>query len=600
MKFQRSLAIAALLAACGSAAAQLAVPATSTNTASTSQTPYMLPSSASSGVRFLSFATALSNEFFRRTGTAVNDYRMVGVPDGQGAYDNNDGTFTLLVNHEITDTQGIVRAHGSRGSFVSKWIINKSDLTVVSAADASNEYRLWNIGSGAYQSFNTANPMPRYVQAGGTTALANQFGTQGWNTANPNSDGISRLCSGDLAPVSAYSFGGLGTTDRIFLSGEERGPSGRVFAHVATGAAAGVSYELPRLGDFSWENAIASPFAQQKTIVAGTDDSTPGQLYFYIGDKQSTGNVVDRAGLTNGSLYGLQIADVGTSSSTFTNFQGTAGTTAPGERRDNVLGTAANPGVVRDTAAFTLYNFGDVTNTPGFSYQTPGSAAVPGLQEIGDANKVVNFLRPEDAAWDTVNSNRMYMVTTDTTTSGGGKSRLFAVDFSDITNPTAGGQVKMLAEAGNAASLSGGISSATAATTFEMADNICVTKQGYVLIQEDVGSNARLGRLWLYDPFGDNMVEIGISDAARFTTGAAGFLTVDEETSGIIDAQDMLGEGWFLLNMQAHYAISGELVEGGQLLAVYIPLSGPNAIPAPGAVGLLGLGGLLAARRRRR
>src|SRR3954449_12465624 len=31
----------------------------------------------------------------------VTPYRMVGIPDGLGAFENGDGTFTLLMNHEI-------------------------------------------------------------------------------------------------------------------------------------------------------------------------------------------------------------------------------------------------------------------------------------------------------------------------------------------------------------------------------------------------------------------------------------------------------------------------------------------------------------------
>ena len=31
----------------------------------------------------------------------IGGYRMVGIPDGLGAYDNGNGTFTLLMNHEI-------------------------------------------------------------------------------------------------------------------------------------------------------------------------------------------------------------------------------------------------------------------------------------------------------------------------------------------------------------------------------------------------------------------------------------------------------------------------------------------------------------------
>jgi hypothetical protein len=38
----------------------------------------------------------------------------------------------------------------------------------------------------------------------------------------------------------------------------------------------------------------------------------------------------------------------------------------------------------------------------------------------------------------------------------------------------------------------------------------------------------------------------------------------------VIDASSILGEGWYLLDVQAHYGIAGELVEGGQLLAMHI------------------------------
>jgi hypothetical protein len=54
-------------------------------------------------------------------------------------------------------------------------------------------------------------------------------------------------------------------------------------------------------------------------------------------------------------------------------------------------------------------------------------------------------------------------------------------------------------------------------------------------------------------------------------SGAAGFLTQDEESSGVIDMAGILGPGWYLLDVQAHYAKDVETVEGGQLLAMYDP-----------------------------
>jgi hypothetical protein len=50
-----------------------------------------------------------------------------------------------------------------------------------------------------------------------------------------------------------------------------------------------------------------------------------------------------------------------------------------------------------------------------------------------------------------------------------------------------------------------------------------------------------------------------------------------------------------MINSQAHYGLGGELVEGGQLLAMYVPMT----VPAPTAGALLGLGLLAASRRRR-
>jgi len=79
------------------------------------------------------------------------------------------------------------------------------------------------------------------------------------------------------------------------------------------------------------------------------------------------------------------------------------------------------------------------------------------------------------------------------------------------------------------------------------------------------------------------------STIPRFLPAAAGvipastFLTQDEESSGIIDASDVLGNGWYLLDVQAHLkSADPELVEGGQLLAMYIPTpKGGSTNPYP-------------------
>src|SRR5436853_3692833 len=57
---------------------------------STTQSPYLSPVPRTYGT--VSILSA---------GESVNGYKMVGVPDGLGAFDNNNGTFTLLMNHEL-------------------------------------------------------------------------------------------------------------------------------------------------------------------------------------------------------------------------------------------------------------------------------------------------------------------------------------------------------------------------------------------------------------------------------------------------------------------------------------------------------------------
>jgi MYXO-CTERM domain-containing protein len=59
--------------------------------------------------------TPLTDVTYEKIGGGT--YRLAGIPDGMGAYDNGNGTFTLLVNHELGATSGIARAHGASGAF---------------------------------------------------------------------------------------------------------------------------------------------------------------------------------------------------------------------------------------------------------------------------------------------------------------------------------------------------------------------------------------------------------------------------------------------------------------------------------------------------
>jgi hypothetical protein len=447
-----------------------------------SHPPYLTPTIP--GVQYTAILTA---------GDVVNGYKMAGTPDGLGAFDNNNGTFTLLMNHEFGNTAGIARAHGSTGTFVSKWVINKSDFSVVSGADLIQTVKLWNTGTSSYNTYSAATPSPLAA--------------------------LGRFCSADLAPVTAFynPATGKGTTERIFLNGEETGPEGRAFGHIATGASAGTSYELMALGKASFENQVASPTISDTTVVIGLDDATPGQVYVYVGTKTNTGTDIDKAGLNNGRLYGVAVAG---------------------------LLTETGASVPAPNTVFTLADLGNVQNLSGSTINANSINA-----------GVTNFLRPEDGAWDPSNLNDFYFATTNGI---GNPSRLWKLHFTNVANPLAGGTITAVLE-GNEGQ--------------QMLDNITIDHSGHVLMVEDVGSNVHIGKIWQYDIATDAMTQIARHDTTRFLNGSANFLTQDEEASGILDVQEILGPGMFICDDQAHYGVAGEQVEGGQLFVFNNPVT---------------------------
>lgn len=170
--------------------------ATSMAGPSTPETPYLVPTAP--GVGFTSIISA-GDEVVGATNPDGTAWRFVGIPDGIGAFDNGDGTATVLVNHEIQATAGVEREHGSIGAFVARLIVDTDSLEVLAADDLGDTVHRYDAATGTFFA--------------GTTA-------------------IGRLCSADLALPSAYfdAESGKGTRDRIYLNGEETGPEGRAFA----------------------------------------------------------------------------------------------------------------------------------------------------------------------------------------------------------------------------------------------------------------------------------------------------------------------------------------------------------------------------------
>jgi hypothetical protein len=441
------------------------------------------------------------------TGEAVNGYKMAGIPDGLGAYDNGDGTFTVLVNHEIPGDAGVPRAHnapGGKGAFVSKWTIDKETLRVLAGEDLIKRVYRWNSATRAWEKLTT---------------------------------NFSRFCSADLPEVSAFfdAGSGKGTKARIFMNGEETGPEGRAIATVVTGPEAGNGYELPWLGRFSWENSVAKPGFGVQTVVTGLDDSAGGQVYFYIGTKQSSGNEIEKAGLANGELWGLKIQDVATENDA--------------------------TGGVGFSKPFTLVKLGDVSSKTGAELEAASNAA--GVSRLN---------RPEDGSWDPTKPANFYFATTASfgSATSPGISRMWQLTFDDPTDIAKGGTATVVVASPPYDARTPDADQAGP----RMMDNLTVGERGQVIVVEDVGNNAYIGGVWQYDPSTKALARIARHDPAMFGAGTPptpSFITQDEEASGVIPAP-FLGEGRYLIDVQSHKA-SGDptTVEGGQLLLLQVP-----------------------------
>jgi hypothetical protein len=471
-----------------------------------SQAPYIVPTA--DGWEVVSLITVGDS--------AKNvDYRMVGIPDGMGALpgkfaENGDyvadkAFMTFFVSHEIRPGNGIPRAHGTDGAFVSQWTMHLNSKQVMLGEDLITKVMTWDRGA--------------FVDTTGAT----QF---------------NRLCSADLPAKTAFfnPKSGKGFNGLIYMKGEEAGAEGRAFATILTGEEKGTTYQLPYLGKFSWENSVAHPNAGDKTLVVGLDDSRPGQVYLYVGDKQTSGSVVERAGLQYGRLYGVRVHNGGANYS-------------------NSLVKLEDAGAINGT--FDLVDMSDIVALDSGAQ----------LQTQSTARDVTEFARPEDGHWDTKNPNVFYWVTTG---GSGQTARLYKFTFDSIINPT-GGKVEMVLDAASLIGTDGEI-----ARSF---DNMVVDGEGNILIQEDPGGSDYIAKTWKFNPVTGVAVQIFENDRDRFLPDAPNFLTRDEENSGVIDVTGIVananwyeaGRRYYLANTQAHYSIPGELVQGGQVQMIVSP-----------------------------
>jgi secreted PhoX family phosphatase len=283
----------------------------------------------------------------------------------------------------------------------------------------------------------------------------------------------------------------------------------------------GTGYQFPRMGMASWENLVTNPKPGKNTVVLGNEDgsATNSHLHMYVGTKTTSGNAFEKAGLNNGKLYVLNV---------------------PAAATDNVFRT-----------------------TIGKNKATPATfKEVNWNQSVSDFDKSVTeagseFARIEDGEWDPNNPNVFYFLTTEsnkdpiatapnpaTPSVSRDGGALWRLTFKDAQNPLLGAELEMLLNGGESVYMS-------------KPDNMAITKNGIVMIQEDPGNNDHVSRVLAYRIKDAKIATVAAFDSGYFAKGAAKLLTTDEESSGIIDVTSMMARKgdtntYFLLNAQVH------------------------------------------------
>ncbi len=336
-------------------------------------------------------------------------------------------------------------------------------------------------------------------------------------------DGTERFedfCAGTLE-----SFGGR----PWFFTGEESPGSMREGVAVAVNATTGAWKPLPWFGHFYHENEVPVQGMSQLAFFLSEDGGpTKSQIYTYTSDSL-------RGALRgNGSLR------------VFVPSGGTDSNPSPG---DISIGEVIGGSLVRIPQR---------QNSDPFE-----------LERAAQAAGAFDFIRIEDSVADPQNPGVVYFADTGAgrldvgQESRAGRIYRLTMDPADPTSATL--EVVVDGDAGD---------------DMVNPDNIGIADRN-LIIQED-HNNAKYGynRVLVYDITADTLRAVARTDPSAHLIAAAGGEGV-WESSGVVDASDWFGQGWWLLTVQAHDSnrrqpgmsgkVDSAVFEGGQILKIYIP-----------------------------
>ena len=458
-------------------------------------------------------------------------YVAPGIFDGMGAYDNGDGTFSLLVNHELGNTAGYQMGvdglnAGVSGARISRFVVAK-DID----SNSANGYQP-RVLSGGLAYDRVVSPDPAFAKGG-----------------------FNRFCSANLAP--AGQFAGRGFSDSLYLLGEET-TAGRFF--VLDPASRSLAH-VPAFGLGSWESATLVDTGNAGTVaVLLFDDSGGAPLYLWVGQKVAgSTDLLERNGIAAscGRLYAWK-AD----------------------------GISATPDGLAGVALNTSVAGGWVDLGSGSQIAALSTAAAQ--RSLATSQGAMTFTRIEDGDVNPLTGRQVVFNST-----GGSGTDLYggtyvidlAGSFAANGQLQAGATTTPLRVLVDADRLTG----LDRQNGVRNQDNLVWAGDGTIYLQEDRSlpngtANGSFGAqeasIWAVDPLTGASSRWAQIDrtAVPSVYGQSDSLPSDVgnwESSGIIDLSTIYGAApgsLFLANVQAHSLSngnlvgSGYLVEGGQLL----------------------------------
>jgi hypothetical protein len=504
-----------------------------------------------------------------RAGTAPQsqldaNYVAPGILDGLGAFDNRDGTYTVLANHELGSAAGygyslpdLLPGEQLTGARISRFIVDK-DID----DNASNGYQSQVIAGGlAYERIFDVN--------GQLVTSGDQLG-----------GGLSRFCSSTY--LEAKSFGmSRGFQDDIYLTGEETSEGLMYALDVKTAEL----HAVPALGRAGWENATLVDTGSNKTVaLLLADDNTAG-LLLWVGTKGGNGFLAQNGmAAESGSLYTWKPAAGGIGSAA-----GTAGIPDSADLAATAIGSSQ---------AGTWVKVGSGSEVASWSEDQLKAKVV----EAGG----LQLSRIEDIHTNPLNGRQAVVATTGNGDFGGADryGNLLTLDFSGAFDR------KGLLAAGNATALrlihdGDRLTGVAPQAGIRNPDNLVWSADGFIYVQEDrsVPGGTGAGQfgaieasIWKLNPLDPITNAAGVA-AQRWavidpSTAPAIYGQTNLspstnpanvgnwESSGIIDVSslyEVAAGSYFLADVQAHSLRDGNLggfsylTEGGQLTLIGTP-----------------------------